>query len=57
MVLSMVDQHKPKCHLCNETFENIEELRKHQKITHKEFIEYHKNGHEYSPAPGDVTVF
>ena len=57
MVLSMVDQHKPKCYLCNETFENIEELRKHQEETHKEFIEYHKNNHEHSPAPGDVTVF
>ncbi len=57
MVLSMVDQHKPKCYLCNETFENIEELRKHQEITHKEFIEYHKDRREHSPAPGDVTVF
>ncbi len=57
MVLSMVDQHKPKCYLCNETFENIEELRKHQEVTHKEFIEFHKNSHEHSPAPGDVTVF
>lgn len=57
MVLSMIDQHKPKCYLCNETFENIEELRKHQETIHKEFIEFHKNSHEHSPAPGDVTVF
>ncbi len=57
MVLSMVDQHKPKCYLCNEIFENIEDLRKHQKTTHKEFIEYHENRLDHSPAPGDVTVF
>ncbi len=57
MVLSMVDQHKPKCYLCNDTFENIEELRKHQETSHKEFIEYHRNSNDHSPAPGDVTVF
>ena len=53
----MVDQHKPKCYLCSEIFENIEELRKHQEATHKEFIEYHQNRRENYPAPGDVTVF
>ena len=57
MVLSMVDQHKPKCYLCNEIFENVDVLRKHQEVRHKEFLEYHKNRHEHSPAPGDVTVF
>jgi len=57
MVLSMVDQHKPKCYLCNNIFENIEELRKHQEIEHKDFVEFHKNRDERSPAPGDVSVF
>jgi len=57
MVLSLVDQHKPKCYLCENIFENIEELRKHQETEHKDFIEYHQNKHDQSPAPGDVTVF
>ncbi len=57
MVLSMIDQHKPKCYICNGTFENIDQLREHQQETHKEFIEYHKNRHGSSPAPGDVSVF
>ncbi len=55
MVLPMVDQHKPKCYLCSNVFENLEELRRHQEVDHKEFVEFHKNDH--SPAPGDVTVF
>lgn len=57
MVLSIVDQHKPKCYLCEEVFESMEELHKHQETSHKDFIEYHKNRHDHSPAPGDVTVF
>ena len=57
MVLSMVDQHKPRCYLCENIFENIEELRKHQETAHKDFIEYHQNKHDHSPSPGDVTVF
>ena len=57
MVLSMVDQHKPKCYLCENIFENIEELRKHQETVHKDFIEFHQNKHDHSPALGDVTVF
>ena len=28
MVLPLVDEHKPKCYLCHEGFENIEELNK-----------------------------
>ncbi|MDE1829433.1 MAG: hypothetical protein KGI25_03825 [Thaumarchaeota archaeon] len=55
MVLSMVDQHKPKCYLCSNVFENLDELRKHQELDHKEFFDQHKGDH--SPAPGDVTVF
>ena len=56
MVLSMVDQHKPKCYLCSNVFENLEELRKHQEESHKEFIEFHK-AVDHSPTPGDVTIF
>ncbi len=57
MVLSMTDQHKPKCHLCSNVYENIEELRKHQETEHKDFVEFHKNTGDRSPTPGDVTVF
>jgi tRNA U54 and U55 pseudouridine synthase Pus10 len=57
LVLSIVDEHKPKCYLCQEIFENVEELRKHQEAAHKDFIEYHRKKQNYSPAPGDVTLF
>ena len=57
MVLSMADQHKPKCYLCSNVYENIEELRKHQEADHKDFVEFHKNTDAPSPTPGDVTVF
>lgn len=57
MVLSMVDQHKPKCYLCSNVFENLEALRTHQEDTHKEFVEFHKDIADHSPTPGDVTIF
>jgi hypothetical protein len=57
MVLSMVDQHKPKCYICSSVFENLEKLRVHQEVDHKEFVEFHKDVNNHSPAPGDVTVF
>ena len=57
MVLSMTDQNKPKCYLCSNVYENIEELRKHQENDHKDFVEFHKNTGDRSPTPGDVTVF
>ena len=57
MVLSIIDEHKPKCHLCNDSFENMDELRKHQEETHKEFMDYHRKKQERAPAPGDVTLF
>ena len=57
MVLPLVDEHKPKCYLCHEGFENIEKLRDHQKINHKEFLESHEKDLKRQPAPGDVTVF
>jgi len=57
MVLPLVDEHKPKCFLCYERFENIKELQKHQKSTHKDFFEIHESNSKREPAPGDVTVF
>lgn len=57
MVLSMVDQHKPKCYICSNVFENLEELRRHQENAHKEFVEFHKDVNNHSPTPGDVTIF
>jgi hypothetical protein len=57
MVLPLVDEHKPKCYLCHEGFENIEKLREHQKLKHIESLESHENDIKRQPAPGDVTVF
>lgn len=56
MVLPLVDEYKPKCYLCNNTFDTIEKLREHQESAHGEFVNYHKN-QKREPAPGDVTVF
>ncbi len=57
MVLPLVDEHKPKCYLCHEGFENLEGLREHQKTEHKELMESHEKQTTREPAPGDVTVF
>jgi len=57
MVLPLIDEHKPKCYLCHEGFENLEELRDHQNSKHKEFFESHEKQMNREPAPGDVTVF
>lgn len=57
MVLPLVDEHKPKCYLCHEGFENIEGLREHQNLAHKEFFEENEKQQSQGPAPGDVTVF
>jgi len=57
MVLPITDEYKPKCYLCNKTLENIEELKKHQKSEHDDFLEFHKNTQNREPSPGDVTVF
>ena len=57
MVLPLVDEHKPKCYLCHEGFENIEKLREHQKMKHIDIIESNENQTTREPAPGDVTVF
>ena len=57
MVLPLIDEHKPKCYLCHEGFENIEELREHQNLKHKDFFEINETQTNREPAPGDVTVF
>jgi len=57
MVLPLVDEDKPKCYLCHVGFENIEELRKHQKMDHKEFLDYHEKNKQREPAQGDVSIF
>lgn len=56
MVLPLADEFKPKCYLCNGSFETIEKLREHQSTAHSEFIEHHQK-QKREPAPGDVTVF
>ncbi len=57
MVLPLVDEHKPKCYLCHDGFDSIEELRNHQNTEHKEFLESNQKQSMREPAPGDVTVF
>ena len=57
MVLTIVDEHKPKCYLCHEGFEDIETLREHLNTKHKEFLESNEKTTTREPAPGDVTVF
>ncbi len=57
MVLPLVDEHKPKCYLCHEGFENIEGLREHQNSAHSDFFEDSEKQKKREPAPGDVTVF
>ena len=57
MVLPLVDEHKPKCYLCHEGFESIEELREHQNSKHGDFFESNEKQTNREPAPGDVTVF
>ena len=57
MVLPLVDEHKPKCYLCHEGFENLEDLRDHQKTKHKDFFESNDKQINRETAPGDVTVF
>ena len=39
MVLPLVDEHKPKCYLCHEGFEDIEKLKEHHNTAHSEFFE------------------
>ena len=47
MVLPLIDENKPKCYLCNEMFEDMEKLKKHQEVDHKElFQKFEKNDSE-----------
>ena len=58
MVLPIVDEAKPKCHVCHAGFDDIDGLRGHQLQAHKK--EYEGNDQapsKRSPAPGDVSVF
>ena len=57
MVLPLVDEHKPKCYLCHDGFDSIEDLRNHQNTEHKDFFESNEKQSMREPAPGDVTVF
>ncbi len=57
MVLPLVDEHKPKCYLCHLGFENLDELREHQKSEHEDSVEPRRKEMDSGPAPGDVTVF
>jgi quinol monooxygenase YgiN len=43
MVLPLIDENKPKCFICHDLFEDMEELKKHQESIHKEFFEKYKN--------------
>ncbi len=54
MVLPLADESKPKCYLCYERFDNIDDLREHQKTKHSD-IESHEKTKK--SAPGDVTIF
>ncbi len=57
MVLPLIDEHKPKCYLCHEGFQDIEELRKHQGVVHEDFFKEHERQAEHGPTQGDVSVF
>ena len=57
MVLPLVNEDRPKCFLCHEGFEDIEDLRRHQSEEHGDFFEFHEKRTAPEPAPGDVTVF
>ncbi len=57
MVLPLVDENKPKCFLCHDTFDDYENLKKHQESKHRDFFEYHDNEGKKGPAPGDVSIF
>ena len=47
LVLPLIDEDKPKCFICHKLVESMEELKMHQKSTHKEFFEkYEKNNVE-----------
>lgn len=55
--MPLVDEHRPKCHLCYKGFESLEELREHQNSEHGDFVGSDERQTNREPAPGDVTVF
>ena len=57
MVLPLVDEDKPKCFLCHDTFDDYENLREHQESNHKDFFEYHEKQSGKRPTPGDISIF
>ena len=57
MVLPLIDEDKPKCYICHDGFDDLDELRKHQNSKHKEFFDFHEKNLKREPAPGDDTVF
>ncbi len=57
LVLPLIDEHKPKCYLCHDGFENIDALRDHQKLDHVEFFKENEKQNKREPAAGDVTIF
>lgn len=54
MVMPLVHESRPKCYICCESFESIEDLREHQGLAHGKGSGAEKGR---SPAPGDVSVF
>ena len=57
MVLPLVDEDKPKCHLCYKRFDDIKQLREHQTRSHADSLDNNEANLKAKPAPGDVTVF
>ena len=43
LVLPLIDEDKPKCFICNELFDGMEELKMHHESAHKEFFEKDEN--------------
>ena len=50
MVLPLVDEAKPKCYVCHQGFEDLNELRIHQKTEHKDFFEFLQRLEVYKQA-------
>jgi len=42
LVLPLIDEHKPKCYLCHELFEDMNSLKIHQDSKHKEYFDKYK---------------
>ncbi len=53
MVMPLVHESRPKCHICHESCTSIETLRDHQKTVHGKETENKRR----TAALGDVSVF